>query len=76
MQQALINTAKQRIKAMGSNDCNRIIGDLKSSCADKAVVAEIEAEINKASNKNQAILKILDGGGKAAIIILRILKLC
>lgn len=74
MQKAFAETAEERFKAMGSSAFSRILDELKKSAVDKDLIAKFESDINAASDKNQAILNVINKGGGIADALLRILK--
>lgn len=74
LQAALVKTATERLKASGPSVFSKIIEDLRQHCVDKTEIDKLEAEINRATDKNETIIQVLKKGGAVADCILNFLK--
>ena len=72
-QNALIETAEARLKAMGTNAYGDILDKLKSDCVDHTLIEELEKEINAATDKNKLILDLIRKGGKLGKLLLGVI---
>lgn len=59
---ANIKTAANKREAVGKSLFTEVIKELKATGVDKNAVDSLETEINSATDKNEAILKIIQKG--------------
>lgn len=71
--EARIATSRQRKKALGIDLHKEIISSLKSASVPQKEIDELIAELNKATNKNKALARVLQTSTKISQIILNLL---
>ncbi|KGN96995.1 hypothetical protein HR11_10380 [Porphyromonas macacae] len=69
-----IQTAEEKAQAMGKSFFPDIIKKLKRSGADKALIAELEKEISKSTDKNTTLLNFYQKCNNTANAILKLVK--
>lgn len=67
-------TATEKEKVMGKFLFDNIIVELRNSSVSEDIINELEKEINNATDKNEAILRIIQNGGEVADKISAIIK--
>lgn len=69
-----IKTAAEKEEVMGKPLFDNIIIELRNSSVNEDVINELEKEINNATDKNEAIQRIIQNGGEVADKISAIIK--
>lgn len=62
-----------RAKAMGGLSVDDIIKEMRNGGVDEETVRGLEKEINKSTDRNEAILRIMERGGDVADFIKRLI---
>lgn len=66
-------TAAARAKAMGGLSVDDIIKEMRNGGVDEETVRGLEKEINKSTDRNEAIQRIMERGGDVADFIKRLI---
>ena len=66
-------TAAARAKAMGGMSVDDIIKEMRTGGVDEETVRGLEKEINKSTDMNEAIRRIMERGGEVADFIKRLI---
>lgn len=74
MQTALDQTVKDRLRIMKDADFVDILEKLKKTSVDKAEITELKSVIDQATDKNEALLSVLEKGGALAKTVIDIIK--
>lgn len=74
MQTALDQTVKDRLRIMKDADFVDILEKLKKTSVDKAEITELKSVIDQATDKNEALLSVLEKGGTLAKTVIDIIK--
>lgn len=74
MQTALDQTVKDRLRIMKDADFVDILEMLKHTSVDKAEITELKSVIDQATDKNKALLCVLEKGGALAKAVIDIIK--
>ena len=74
MQTALDQTVKDRLRIMKDADFVDILEMLKQTSVDKAEITELKSVIDQATDKNEALLSVLEKGGALAKTVIDIIK--
>lgn len=74
MAKALDETLKERVQIMKDADFANIIVELKKSSVDKAEIDHFASMINQATDKNNALLQVLEKGTALAKVLIGIIK--
>lgn len=71
---ASIKTAADKKKALGESLFTEVIKELKANGVDEKTVNDLEAEIARATDKNEALLKVIQKGDIIANKVLEIVN--
>lgn len=74
MQTALDQTVKDRLRIMKDADFVDILEKLKQTSVDKAEITVLKSVIDQATDKNEALLSVLEKGGALAKAVIDIIK--
>lgn len=74
MQTALDQTVKDRLRIMKDADFVDILEMLKQTSVDKAEITKLKSVIDQATDKNEALLSVLEKGGALAKTVIDIIK--
>jgi hypothetical protein len=76
MQEALLKTAEQRLRALGPTGYQRVLEQLRAGAGavDPALIAELESAIDAATDKNKVITDVIKKGISIAQAIAAILR--
>lgn len=74
MQTALDQTVKDRLRIMKDADFVDILEMLKQTSVDKAEITQLRLVIDHATDKNEALLSVLEKGGALAKTVIYIIK--
>lgn len=71
---ACIKTAADKKKALGESLFTEVIKELKANGVDEKTINSLETEIGRATDKNEAILKVIQKGDIIANKVLEIVN--
>ena len=71
---ASIKTAADKKKALGESLFTEVIKELKANGVDEKTINSLETEIGRATDKNEAILKVIQKGDIIANKVLEIVN--
>lgn len=71
---ASIKTAADKKKALGKSLFTEVIKELKANGVDEKTINSLETEIGRATDKNEAILKVIQKGDIIANKVLEIVN--
>lgn len=74
MQTALDQTVKDRLRIMNDADFDAVLEKLEKTSVDKAEIIQLKSVIDQATDKNEALLSVLEKGGALAKTVIDIIK--
>lgn len=74
MQTALDQTVKDRLRIMNDADFNAVLEKLEKTSVNQSEITQLKFVIDQATDKNKALLCVLEKGGVLAKTVIDIIK--
>lgn len=74
MQTALDQTVKDRLRIMNDADFDAVLEKLEKTSVDQSETTQLKLVIDQATDKNEALLSVLEKGGALAKTVIDIIK--
>lgn len=74
MQTALDQTVKDRLRIMNDADFDAVLEKLEKTSVDQSEITQLKLVIDQATDKNEALLSVLEKGGALAKTVIDIIK--